>query len=122
MKKTKQVTKPVLSFKNGPTTIQVWVLNPGQWCKLGEHRSFTFPHQPGDKTASLIYETISSWGHEAVEHDIGEEGTWNWIQEWMNKGFKAEGIPSEVPPHSESEAPVLNCDCRTCESARAAKM
>ncbi len=93
IKPPRQPIKPVidLQFPDGHIT-RVWMINPGESIKLGEPRSMQFPHDPSLKTASLIYETIGTEGHSATEYDIRNPGTWEWIQQWMEKGLRAEKL------------------------------
>jgi hypothetical protein len=87
---TKQVTRPVLEIHNGNSTFRLWVINPGQFAALGKARALQFPHNPSDKTASLIYETISPSGHSATELNLDDAETWAWIQKWMVQGMASQ--------------------------------
>lgn len=83
---TKQVTKPVLTIKHPhhDTTFSVWVLNPGQFCKLSEASCHEFQAR---KTGSLVYEVKDIHGHNATEYNLWEASVWSWIQEHMQNGF-----------------------------------
>lgn len=84
--KTKQVTEPKLRFNTGNgQTIELWVLDIGQWAKLAEHKSF---HFHADKSASLIYVTKGPGGYHVTEEHIDNASTWSWIQEHMAKGIE----------------------------------
>lgn len=79
-KRAVRVTQPKLRFEtDGGTTIELWVLDVGQWAKL-ERRSFPFR---ADKSASLIYVTKGPGGFNATEYRIEDPQIWAWIQEHM---------------------------------------
>lgn len=84
-------TKPDMVLKSTVdkgVTFEIWLLNPGDSCKLGVSKDMHFPRQPGDKTASLVHVRIDeTWGTEATEHDIDDPKIWEWIQKWMAAGF-----------------------------------
>ena len=86
-------TKPdmVLTHPNEDgVTFEIWMLNPGEHCKLGASRDMHFPHNTGDKTASLVYVRIDKvWGTHATEHDIDDPKIWGWIQKFMHAGLEA---------------------------------
>lgn len=83
-KPKKNPEKPVLDFGS----IQVWVYDSGQPCHIAEHRQF---HFGGDDTAGLVY-VEKRHGYHAVEHNINNPSTWEWIDKWMRKGFEADGL------------------------------
>lgn len=79
-----QVTEPKLRFKNDRTTIEVWVLDVGQYAKLADHKNF---HFYATESASLIYVTKGPGGFQATEEHIDDQATWDWIQQHMSKGI-----------------------------------
>lgn len=107
---SKQVTEPKLRFKTGATTIELWVLDIGQWAKLADHRSF---HFQADKSASLIYVTKGPGGYHATEEHIDDANTWAWIQEHMSNGIAlAEKKPDPAVPDMDSIAMNPSGDLR----------
>lgn len=90
MKKRVQITEPKLRFKTkAGSTIELWVLDVGQFALLAEHHSF---HFYADKSASLIYVTKDVNGFHATEEHIYNQNTWDWILNWMHKGLQSENV------------------------------
>lgn len=106
MKNTsKIVSKPVLEFhmKDG-AVIRIWVLNPGESVKCTSAPCHYFL---ANKTASLIYDdnrAKSGGGHTVTEYNLDEKTIWQWVAEWMEKGFRSENLM--LP--AQCESPVSN--------------
>ena len=81
-------TAPDISLTLTDGVIEVYVVRTDQYIKLGEQKSLTFPHRWDDKTPSIVYVRRSAaTGIQANELDIDDGGTWEWIQDMMQKGI-----------------------------------
>jgi hypothetical protein len=78
------VKKPVLRITEPFTTYEIWVLNPGQTCRITSASCHEFTAK---KTASLIYVTKGVSGIIASEQDLDDPGTWAWIRRFMQLGM-----------------------------------
>ena len=90
MRKLKE--KPDVIIKDGDRiAVEIYVVDTNQYIKLGKPSSMTFPHNMSDKTASIVYVSFARGGTNASEQDLDHEGTWEWIQKMMQKGYDAYG-------------------------------
>lgn len=84
----REVKKAALEFIDGERITRLWVLDSGQHAILADRRDFFFH---AGATASLIYEqTGPDIGHRATELPLGNRDMWEWIQDFMQRGFKAQ--------------------------------
>lgn len=89
MANTKRVTQPVLELKQASSTFRLWALNVGEWVQLSPASCHYFR---AEKTASLIYESITPSGHSALEVGLRDENTWAWIAENISDDFTVQSI------------------------------
>ncbi len=81
-------------LKDSPNTYEIWLLNPGQTCKVGPASCLEFT---AHKTASLIYVSNGPHGINAEEQNVDHTGTWQWIQRLMQLA-----ITTAAPPMLET--------------------
>jgi hypothetical protein len=82
------VTEPTLSFKFKNNQIDLFVSDSGQSIAVADINSQRFG---GDDTATLVY-VERGHGLHSTEYNINNPSTWNWIKQWMQKGFASEGL------------------------------
>lgn len=89
-----EVTEPVLSFDNG--RLQLFVYDAEEIVRMP-----VLGPCGNEWNAGMIY-VESGIGRHENEQNIRHESTWKWIQEWMEKGMKSEGLlqgkSSDLPP------------------------
>jgi hypothetical protein len=98
------VTEPVLRFtfpaipgKQPERTIELWVYDAFQFADIP---GISKQMMGGGKTGGLIYITHDcngvQWNETNVNANAPAEKLWAWIQEWMEKGFRSEGLIRKV--------------------------
>lgn len=79
-----------LKSPDSKTTFELHIYKSGESVEIFKGATGIFGKAAGDKTPGLVY-VVKGTGHvSAQDQNIDREETWNWIQEWMQKGMDAE--------------------------------
>jgi hypothetical protein len=82
-------TKPDLTMKNSRGRVEalIYIVDTNQYIDLGKPSCMKFPHNPSDKTASIVHVNKSRGMTSATESKVDEASIWEWIQRLMQKGY-----------------------------------
>lgn len=86
-----------LKSPDGKTTFRVIAYKSGEGVEVFKGATGRFGALAGDKTAGLVYVVEgNNAGISASDVNIDHDNTWDWIQEWMQKGMNAECVISDA--------------------------